>query len=185
MAKAKNASQVYELKITLANIKPPIWRRLHVKNCTLATLHNIIQACMGWTNSHMHSFEVGSEEYGEPDPEGMLEHEDDRKVKLGQIVNLGYQDFRYTYDFGDSWDHTIMIEKTLEPDAGAYPRCVAGKRACPPEDCGGAWGYGTFLETIQNPKHPEHHAMLEWIGGKFDPEAFDIDKINKDLQRYR
>ncbi len=186
MAKAKTPAQIYTLKITLANIKPPIWRRVQVKECTLARLHDIIQTCMGWSNSHLHAFEVGGEEYGEPDPEGMLEQEDDCKLKLGQIVSMGLKRFRYTYDFGDCWDHTIQIEKVLAPDAGVvYPHCVAGKRACPPEDCGGAWGYGTFLEAIQNPKDPEHETMLDWVGGKFDPEAFDIDDVNKQLRHFK
>jgi hypothetical protein len=184
MAKSKNAAQVYVLKITLENIKPPIWRRIHVKDCTLAKLHDIIQKCMGWTNSHMHAFEVGSEQYGDPDPE--LEQEDDRTLKLSQIVTGGFKSFRYTYDFGDNWDHAIKIEKAIEPEAGAiYPQCVAGKRACPPEDCGGPWGYGTFLEAIQNPKDPEHTTMMEWIGGVFDPEELHIDAINDELRGRR
>ena len=183
MAKTKDAGVVYQLKITLRDIKPPIWRRVQVKDGTLSQLHNIIQTCMDWTNSHLHAFEIGGEQYGEPDPDGMMETEDERKVKLSQVVTGRIKKFTYTYDFGDNWDHVIEVEKTLAAEPGVhYPRCVAGKRACPPEDCGGPWGYGDFLKAIQDPKHPEHEEMLEWAGGTFDPEQFDIDAINENLR---
>jgi hypothetical protein len=110
----------------------------------------------------------------------MMETEDERKVKLGQIVSAGIKKFNYTYDFGDNWDHSIQIEKVLDAEpAVRYPRCLAGKRACPPEDCGGSWGYGDFLEAIQNPNHAQHEEMMEWSGGEFDAEAFDIEAVNK------
>ena len=138
MAKARGPAEVYQLKITPRDIKPPVWRRVQVKDGTLGKLHAVIQACMGWTNSHLHAFDVGGQQYGEPDPDGMLETADERKVKLSQVVARGHKKFSYTYDFGDSWDHTIQVEKVLDPEPGVrYPRCVAGKRACPPEDCGG------------------------------------------------
>jgi Plasmid pRiA4b ORF-3-like protein len=180
---AKNAAgQVYQLNITLRNIKPPIWRRVQVTDCTLATLHNIVQRCMGWTNSHLHAFEIGGEQYGEPDPEGMMEMEDERRLRLSRVVAHGHKQFTYTYDFGDSWDHGIQVEKVLEPEPRVrYPRCVDGRRACPPEDCGGPWGYPEFVEAIENPRHKRHRELLEWVGGEFDPEAFDIEAVNKKL----
>lgn len=182
MAKAIGPAQIYQLKITLRDVKPPVWRRVLVKDCTLAQLHDIIQTCMGWDGYHLHAFEIGGEQYSAPDPDGMMESEDERKVKLSQVVNQGFKKFTYTYDFGDNWDHIILVEKTLPPEAGVkYPRCIAGKRACPPEDCGGPWGYADLLEVIRNPKHPEYEERLEWAGGEFDPEAFDLEAINEKL----
>jgi Plasmid pRiA4b ORF-3-like protein len=103
--------------------------------------------------------------------------------RLSRVVASGIKKFTYTYDFGDNWDHAILVEKTLEAEPGVrYPRCVGGKRACPPEDCGGPWGYGDFLEAVGDPRHPEHEEMLEWAGGEFDPEAFDIETVNEELR---
>jgi hypothetical protein len=182
------ADSIYQVKITLNGIKPPIWRRVQVKDGTLATLHDVIQTCMGWEDYHLHVFEIGGEQYGLPEqwqePGGWGEPEvgDSRKVKLTHLVARGIKKFRYIYDMGDSWEHAILIEKTLPAEAGVkYPRCIDGQRACPPEDCGGPWGYGDFLEAIQNPRHPEHADMQEWIGGEFDPEAFDLDEVNAEL----
>jgi hypothetical protein len=181
----KKQATVYQLKITLADIKPPVWRRIEVKDCTLTILHEIVQTVMGWDGYHLWAFEIGGEQYGE-DPEGEMEMTIARKVKLSQIVQAGLKKFRYTYDFGDNWDHVIQVEKVLEADPKVkYPRCVKGSRACPPEDCGGAWGYGDFLEAVQNPKHKSHEEMLEWVGGEFDPEAFDIEAVNKELASVR
>ena len=189
-APAKSATgTVYQLKITLNDIRPPIWRRVQTKDCTLGCLHDIIQAVMGWDDYHLHEFEIGPQRYGAPE-----QWEDDiwgdepemgneRKVKLGQLVEQGVKKIRYQYDMGDSWWHTITVEKTLAAEAGIrYPRCIAGARACPPEDCGGPWGYGDFVEAIQNPKHERHEEQLEWIGGDFDPEAFDLEAANEELQ---
>jgi pRiA4b ORF-3-like protein len=182
MAKAKEPGQIYQLKITLKDIQPPIWRRVQVTDCSLARLHDVIQICMGWDGYHMHAFEAGGEEYGEPDPDGMMEHQDSRRVKLSQLVAQGIKKLTYTYDFGDNWEHVIQIEKTPPPEPGAhYPRCIEGKRACPPEDCGGPWGYAEFLEAVKNPEHPEHEERLEWVGDEFDPEAFDPQAVNEQL----
>jgi len=177
------ANTIYQLKITLADIRPPIWRRVEVKDCTLAQLNNIIQICMGWEGYHLWAFEIGSEQYGE-DSESDLEMKSARKAKLSQIVQAGMKKFHYVYDFGDNWRHVIQVEKVLqsEPDV-KYPRCVTGSRAGPPEDCGGPWGYGDFLDAIQNPSHNQHEEMLEWIGGEFDPEAFALDAVNEELAR--
>jgi len=179
------STAVYQLKITLADIKPPIWRRLEVKDCTLSKLNDIIQIVMGWEGYHMWSFDIGGEEYGE-DPEGDMEMASARKMKLSQVVQAGVKKFRYTYDFGDTWVHLIQVEKVLEAEPKVkYPRCVTGSRAGPPEDCGGPWGYGDFVEAIQNPKHPEHAERLEWVGGEFDPEAFDLEAVNEQLAMVR
>ena len=186
MAKSKEPGVVYQLKITLRDIKPPAWRRVQVKDCSLAKLHDIIQTCMGWDGYHLHAFEVGGEQYSEPDPDGIMETEDERTVKLSQVVTGGIKKFSYVYDFGDNWDHIIQVEKTLEPEAGVrYPRCTAGKRACPPEDCGGPWGYGDVLDAIQNPEHEQHGDLKEWVGGEFDPEEFDMEAANEGLRAVR
>lgn len=186
MAKTKDPGVIYQLKITLGDVKPPVWRRVQVKDCTLANLHDVIQTVMPWTNSHLHAFEVGGEQYGEPDPTGMMdvmEMKNEARIKLSQIANQGHKKFTYTYDFGDNWEHVVLIEKALDAEAGVrYPRCVAGRRACPPDDCGGAWGYGDFLEAISDPQHERHEELLEWIGGEFDPEEFSVEAVNERLR---
>jgi hypothetical protein len=156
--RASGPATVYQLKITLKDVKPPVWRRIQVENCSLARLHGVIQACMGWSNCHLYAFELDGEEYGD-DPDLL----DARSLKLGRIV--------------------VTIEKVLPAEPGtSYPRCIDGKRACPPEDCGGAYGYENLLETVRNASHPEYEQMLEWVGGSFDPDAFDIEGANRRLR---
>jgi hypothetical protein len=107
-------------------------------------------------------------------------------IKLGRLVDKGVKSFGYTYDFGDNWDHLVTVEKTVDADSAAkYPRCTAGKRACPPEDCGGPWSYDDFLQAINDPKHEDHEHLLEWVGGEFDPEEFDLNEVNKKLAAIR
>lgn len=192
-APAKSArGTVYQLKITLNDIRPPIWRRVQTKDCTLGRLHDIIQVVMGWEDYHLHEFEIGPQRYGAPEQwqddfwGDEPEMANERKVKLSQLVEQGVKKIRYQYDMGDSWWHTITVEKTLPAEAGVtYPRCLAGERAGPPEDCGGPWGYGDFVAAIQDPKHEQHEELLEWIGGEFDPEAFDLEAVNEELQGLR
>jgi hypothetical protein len=181
---SKQPAVVYQLKIQLRDIRPPIWRRVQVKDCTLAKLHNIIQVCLDWTNSHLHDFEVGEERYGEPDPEGMMEYDaDERRVKLSQLVARGIKKFVYVYDFGDHWTHVLQIEKVLPAESGvSYPRCMTGKRAGPPEDCGGPWGYTDLLSILRDPAHASHEEMSDWVPEGFDPETFDLALINEELQ---
>lgn len=183
----KKGSAVYQLKVTLKNSKPPIWRRIQVSADTLLSkLHWILQEAMGWTNSHLHQFKVGRTYYGEPMPEEDLEIEDERKLTLQQAVPGVKKKFVYEYDFGDNWEHELLVEKALEPEAGVrYPFCLDGRRACPPEDCGGVWGYEEFLEAIRDPKHPEHDSMLEWVGGEFDADGFDLDAVNQALKHVK
>ena len=177
----KKSDAVYQLKITLRDIQPPIWRRVQVKDCTLSELHEIIQVAMGWENYHLYDFEVGGEHY--TDPRGMadLDMEDASRVKLSQVAAEGKAKFRYTYDFGDNWQHEVLVEKVVSPGEGmTYPACIDGKRACPPEDVGGPWGYMEFVEAIRDPEHPH---MKEWLGRQFDSEKFSV-KANKELRRY-
>ena len=175
-------SPIYQIKVTLRDSKPPIWRRLQVTgDTTLNSLHLILQEAMGWEGYHLYQFIVGQTYFGEPDPD--FDAEDDSKVKLSQIMPLEKQKFTYEYDFGDSWLHEILVEKILPPEPGVrYPLCLKGKRACPPEDCGGVWGYDTLLETIKDPGNEEYEEMMDWLGGEFDPEAFDLDSINQRLE---
>jgi hypothetical protein len=178
---------VYQLKITLRNFRPPIWRRVLVPaSITLYKLHQIIQVAMGWTDSHLHQFIIGREYYSIPSPDDWEPVKDERRYRLYQIAPAEKSKFVYEYDFGDSWEHEILVEKIVPAEPGKkYPVCVAGKRACPPEDVGGVWGYAEFLEAISNPDHEEHESYLEWAGGEFDPEAFDIEVVNELLARIR
>ncbi len=180
------SAQIYQLKVTLKDIRPPVWRRIQVvSDIKLAKLHRVIQDAFGWTDSHLHAFSVAGESYGVPDPDFPGETRSERNVQLDGIAAMG-DHFVYEYDFGDGWRHEILVEKELpaEPDAH-YPRCLAGKRACPPEDCGGAWGYQNLLNILANPKHEEYEETLEWLGGKSDPEAFELNEVNGLLRKVR
>ncbi len=153
----KTQARTYQIKITLVGSKPPIWRRVLVADTmTLARLHDVIQIAMGWTDSHLHQFAVKGQLYGTPDPEFDVEVKDAARVKLGGVLKQEKDWIVYEYDFGDSWEHRIVLEKVLPHDASVpVPRCIAGKRVCPPEDCGGIWGYADLLEAIGDPAHPE------------------------------
>jgi Plasmid pRiA4b ORF-3-like protein len=179
---------IYQLKVTLADLKPPVWRRIEVPDVSLGELHEILQVVMGWHESHMHQFIVDETYYGRLMPDDIgPEMEDEARVLLSQIVGDGKRDrLIYEYDFGDSWQHEIVLERTLEPEPKVkYPRCLDGARACPPEDTGGVWGYVDFLEALADPKHESHREMKEWIGGKFDPEKFSVDLVNRGLKALR
>jgi hypothetical protein len=186
-ARKQTGDHVYQLKISLKGARPPIWRRVQVAgDITLGQLHQIIQASMGWYDSHLHLFQVGRMEYGQPAPEDDFDIDDEDSITLNQVTRREKFKFAYTYDFGDSWDHEILVEKILPADPETrYPVCIKGKRACPPEDCGGVWGYAEFLEAIQDPEHSEHDSMLEWVGDDFDPEYFDLEEVNQALSQIR
>ncbi len=183
------AKTIYQIKVTLIDLKPPIWRRFLVEDTvTLGRLHDILQIVMGWTNSHLHHFIIGGEFYGMPmdDEFGDMRTKDETRFKLKQLASGEGFKFRYEYDFGDSWEHQLVVEKILPVEPGLrYPLCTAGKRACPPEDVGGIWGYEGFLKAISDPRHPEHAEIREWIGGDFDPERFNLNAINAGLHNPR
>ncbi|MFH0960205.1 MAG: plasmid pRiA4b ORF-3 family protein [Pseudomonadota bacterium] len=175
---------VYQMKITLKGIRPPIWRRIQVKgDITLKVLHKTIQLVVGWSNSHLHEFNIFGVSYGDPEQEV---GSDEKKFRLNKL-NLSEKDkFIYVYDFGDNWEHDILIEKILPIDEKTqYPICLRGKRSCPPEDCGGPWGYMDLLNVLSNPNDPEYDESMEWIGNKFDSEMFDIEKLNWRLRFLR
>ena len=179
------ADPVYQLKISLDDVRPPIWRRvLTPASISLAKLHQLIQLAMGWHNSHLHAFQVGMTTYGDPHPDLDDWMENQRGVTLAQIAPTEKSKVRYEYDFGDGWVHTLLVEKILPSEEGqTYPRCLTGRRACPPEDCGGPWGYADFLEALTDPEHEQHTQLVEWIGEDFDPAAFDLDTVNAKLKK--
>jgi len=178
--------QIFEIKVTLRGIKPPIWRRFQIAgDVTLRRLHFALQTIMGWTNSHLHLFQIGETRYSEFDLDDPWNEDmkDSTKFKLHQLVRRPQSRLKYEYDFGDSWEHSLLVEKILPAERPLrYPVCLAGKRRCPPEDCGGPWGYQDFLEAIGNPDHESHEENLKWIGGGFDPEEFDIEHVNRRLR---
>lgn len=189
----KGRAPIYQLKVVLLGAKPPIWRRLQVPgNANLDWLHAVLQVAIGWTNSHLHQFKIGDECYSDTrhhfaEFEGDPEILEARKFTLQQIAPLEKNAFRYEYDFGDSWEHQITVEKIQPPDAAAATTalCLDGARACPPEDCGGIWGYENLQKILKNPKHPEHKTMKDWVGRRLDAEAFDVAKTNLWLRKLK
>ena len=175
-------TKIYQLKIQLREIDPPVWRRVLVPGeVTLDELHDVIQIAMGWTDSHLHEFEVDGVRYGVSHPDWGDDVADESRVKLFRIAGGGSR-LLYTYDFGDDWEHDVTVEQVLVPEpATRYPCCVAGERACPPEDVGGPWGYADFLEAVTDPSHDEHEQWIEWIGGGFDPDHVDLAAVDKVL----
>jgi hypothetical protein len=178
------ARQIYYLRVTLADTEPAVWRRIAIPGAfTLDRVHRAIQIAVGWQDCHLHSFEIGSVQYGEPDPDALLEMRDELDVRLDAVVGKDGR-FTYVYDFGDWWEHEVVVETVslAEPDE-RYPFCLEGERACPPEDVGGPGGYAEFTRAIRDTGHPEHDAMVDWIGRRFDPEFFDPERVSVLLRR--
>lgn len=183
------SERLYQFKITLLESKPQIWRRIQVKKSTLDKLHERIQTAMGWTNSHLHQFEIDGDRYGDPElldcGEEAFDYIDSTVTKISEIVPENGKRFHfvYEYDFGDGWKHEVLFEGCLEAEKGGrYPLCVEGERNCPPEDVGGVGGYAEFLEAIADPKHEQHDDFVEWAG-EFDPEEFDAGETTKAMRR--
>lgn len=176
--------KVFQLQITLIDSKPKIWRRILVNpDTSLVNFHRIIQTTMGWTNSHLHVFKDGIYKYApkEFEVENTI---NSRNIKLNKVLKKENQIIMYEYDFGDGWEHEIKLEKILEEDEkNQIPRCIDGKRNCPPEDCGGIWGYEDLLKIISNKKNDDFEETMTWLGGKFDPENFNITQKNKLLKQ--
>jgi hypothetical protein len=181
-----NQRSIYQLRILLRDSRPSIFRRVEVTaDTTLHKLHWVVQLAMGWTNSHLHQFIIGNLRYSQPEfDEGELGTLDECTVRLRDVVWEPRSVFVYEYDFGDSWEHDILVEGIYprQPDQ-RYPRCIEGKRACPPEDCGGIDGYRRLRKAIRDPGHGEHDEYLTWLGGSFDPDAFDLKAVNDSLRR--
>jgi hypothetical protein len=181
----------YQLNVALMETHPPIWRRLRVPgDTTLARLDRIIQTAMGWTNSHLHTFTAGGVLYAAPSPEWDIPVKDERRVRLDRIASAEGEAFVYEYDLGDSWRHQVVVEEVrVKSGDAAVLLCLAGARACPPEDCGGVQGYYQTLKILRDPRHEEYQDRKTWIetmtGGPFDPDAFDVEAVNGALKGLR
>jgi Plasmid pRiA4b ORF-3-like protein len=179
--RARKDGTVLQLRIKLNDVEPEIWRRLLVRSdISLGQLHFVLNAAMGWTCSHLHSFALRDRTFGDPelDEDDELEFENEHDFSLQSLVTEG-QVLRYDYDFGDGWEHEVRVEARLRMDERvSYPLCIAGARACPPEDCGGLPGYNDLLRSLANPKDPDHDEVVTWVGGFFDPEGFDVNRTN-------
>jgi hypothetical protein len=177
--------QFFQIKITLKHTKPPIWRRIVVDpEIKLDRLHDVLQIAMGWTNSHMHQFETPDGYFANPAFQ-LEETRSTSKTTLQSVLYKPKSSIRYEYDFGDSWDHQIVLEKVVELDLPVLALCVGGARSGPMEDCGGPWGYANQLAILKDPQHPDHEEVSEWVDAGFDPEAFDADAINRQLARLK
>jgi hypothetical protein len=181
---------VLTLRIDLEEVEPAVWRRLMVPgDITLGQLHRILQAAMGWSDLHLHTFEVGDDCYGpedeEDDPPDDQIDEDTTSV-LSALAVGPVHEFLYEYDFGDGWSHRIVVESRVTQDvAMEIALCLGGAQACPPEGIGGPDGYEALLAAISDPDHAEHEDFMHWVGGGFDPTGFDLDGVNTALQSIR
>jgi hypothetical protein len=174
---------LYELKVSLKEIRPSIWRVIQVPSDTnLRRMHKILQTAMGWENTHLYLFTVDGNRYSEPSTDWSVM--DSRMLTLNKIFAGGKTSFKYEYDMGDGWVHEITLKKQIESN-NTKPGCIGGARACPPEDCGGVPGYYRLLEALSDPKNEEHDAMVEWVGEGYDPEAFDLAAVDQALKRLR
>lgn len=187
----------YYLHVQLTGIEPPIWRKIVVPGAiSLHTLHKMLQVVMGWENAHLYLFRLTINEktivYGIPDPDWAstdIRIRDSRRTKLDATVWAEWLTLTYEYDLGDSWMHRITIERIehlaedemSEDTLWVTPRCLAGQRACPLEDCGGIGGYSDLLKALRNTKHPEHQRLRQWVGQHFEPELFSVQQVNSAL----
>lgn len=183
MAKAK--SPIYELRVELADTKPAIWRTFRIPSkANLADLHMVLQTVMGWTNSHLHEFRAGTKRYAQPYPDGDDfgdPAEDEADVTVDEVLKKPKQKITYTYDFGDNWEHVVTLVAIHQDGPGL--ECLAGERACPPDDCGGSFGFDRLLDILANRKHPEHREMKRWLSDMrpngYDPAVFERDEVNE------
>ncbi len=186
-SKAYAMPNILQFKITLRGGKPPIWRRFQVTDdYRLDRFHQVIQIVMGWWNAHLHEFDIFGQRYGMHMPhimDSFDEGEDETKYHLKDFKLKAGEKMDYLYDFGDSWEHQLLVEE-VSPGTLNAPMCLKGKGACPPEDCGGIWGYQEVMEAVKDPRHPEHEEMMEWLPEDFDPTHFNIESINEELRRF-
>jgi hypothetical protein len=188
---AGNPTKIVQLRIQLAGLEPPIWRRVRVPaDLPLRRLHDVIQAVFDWLDCHLHQFEVGDKIYGQTEIEGMdasgVRMHNDRNVRLEALLDRGVDQFVYRYDFGDNWEHLIQVEGVTDPEPGVeYPVLVSGAHRAPPEDCGGPPGFVDFVEAMQDETHEDHEAVLDWYGQPFDPDDMNLDTVEAMLGRIR
>ena len=182
--KPKNPIPIYQLKIVLLDIDPPIFRILQIKgNANLGKLHDYIQGSMGWNDCHLHEFKIKDQRYQAEeqmyDDIDSPDMHDEKDYRINKLLQEG-DSFIYIYDYGDCWEHEIFVEKIIPPEDGVhYPICTYGERACPPEDCGGSCGYEQLLAILKDPKHEEYEDYSEWVGEDFDPDKFDLEKTSR------
>jgi hypothetical protein len=184
---SRGANLIYQIKVTLTEIMPPIWRRIQVTDETrLDRVHEILQIVMGWTDIHLHEFRSGGILYGDTSMDTGRDMKNEKRVTLSGLISREKTKFSYIYDWGDHWEHEILLEKIIPLHTGPrYPVCLAGKRACPPENCGGPSGYEELLKILSDPTHPEHEDKFNWLPGDFDSEKFDMESVNKRLRGSR
>ncbi|MEO0984072.1 MAG: plasmid pRiA4b ORF-3 family protein [Cyanobacteria bacterium J06639_14] len=175
---------VLRWQVWLADSDPPIWRRFQVsEQATLDHLHHVLQRVMGWQNSHLHTFDIRGDRYAPPFDPPLENTQDSTAVALADFKFKPDSRFTYLYDFGDGWLHLLTLEAILDADESLIvPYCLEGERACPPEDCGGVWGYEELLEQLGDPEAPDYEELLDWLGGDFDPESFPVATVNQQLQ---
>ena len=171
----------HQLKVTLEGIEPAIWRRIVVPSgFTLFDLHRVIQVAMGWEDCHLHDFTIKRQRYAVPDSDDFGSPLDETNACLREVAPRRTK-ILYQYDFGDSWNHVIVVEKVMEDAEASLPSCIDGARACPPEDSGGPWGYSDKLEALANPDDEDSEELRHWIGEDFDPDRFEKDAVNREL----
>ena len=180
---AQPLKQIYQLKVILVGARPAVWRSFLIADTVpLSKLHETLQIVMGWTDSHLHQFTLKGQCYGVPDGETALV--DERKVRVRDLLKRQSDALGYEYDFGDEWEHVVIVEEILPFTIRTrLPQCIKAKGACPPEDVGGVQGYRRFLAALKNPRHREHRTYSEWIGGRFDENAYNIQQVNSQLRR--
>jgi hypothetical protein len=180
--------EIFQIQIALKDFKPKIWRRILIpSDVLLSDFHMIIQISMGWTNSHLHQFIKNRTYYSERMIEDDLWEDmgsvDYEKMKISDLLKKEEEKIVYEYDFGDSWEHDIILEKILPVDTDLkHPICLTGKMNCPPEDCGGVWGYAGMLQVLKDPNHEEYESYMEWLDEDFDPKYFDKNEVNEMLR---
>jgi hypothetical protein len=182
--------EIIQLKVSLLNSNPSIWREVQVnRDTTFFELHHIIQITMGWLNYHLYEFNLEGYRISEVSEDfrfagfGSNEVINSRDIKLKDVITAQGDKINYEYDFGDGWQHQIIVESFVKCDRGEYPVCIGGEMRCPPEDCGGIFSFYEYLAILNNKKHPEHNDMVRWFPKKYDPAIFDIEKANKQLQK--
>lgn len=181
------STKIARIRIELEHIAPRIWRRVDVSLTTnLRALHEIIQAVMPWENYHLYQFAVGERVYGEPDPEDAVwgrKIYQAKGMRLGTLVDRGITELHYTYDFGDDWQHRVIVEEVLNAQPGTdYPTFIDGERTAPPEDVGGPPGFMDFVEAMAKPRHPQRKDLVRWYGGPFNPVDFGADRIAESIR---
>jgi hypothetical protein len=185
LRKPETRVEVYVVKVTLLGTSPPVWRRiLFPRDITLRNLHRTLQTVMGWTDSHLHQFVFQGQSLSDPRSRVGRKVADENRTKLGELIGTVGAKLLYEYDFGDGWQHELLLEEVLLGDESFRQICVAGKRCCPPEDCGGPQGYAEILQALQDANDPSHEEVCAWLGD-FVPDSFSADETNRRLRGHR